>query len=347
MDDINKLKKKDLFIKYKNLNINKYSTKTKSQLISIIEEQLKNPNQTHNNIIYDKPIIKWVGGKTQIIDKIIESFPNEINNYHELFLGGGSVLLALLQNIEENKIKLNGNINAYDINETLISLYKNIQINPDNILIEIKKLIDIYSNIKDTVINRKPKNLLESMTSHESYFYWIRTLFNKLSQEQKNTPIGTAYFIFLNKTCFRGVYREGPNGFNVPFGHYKNPEIINEEHVKRISKLIKNVNFYCSSFEKSFEKINENDFIYLDPPYAPMNNTSFVGYTSSGFNLEQHNLLFLTCKKFKFLMSNADVELVKESFKDNKYKIKIILCKRSINSKNPESKINEVLISSY
>lgn len=294
---------------------------------------------------YEKPIIKWVGGKTQIIDKVMDLFPNTIYNYHEIFLGGGSVLLALLQKIKDNKITVNGSINAYDINETLINLYKNIQTKPDEVLVEIKKIIDIYNGIVDgSNGNRKPCSLSEAITSQESFYYWIRKQFNNLSQTYKNTPLGTSYFIFLNKTCFRGMYREGPNGFNVPFGNYKNPEIINEEHVKRVSILIKDVNFYCSNFESSFEKINKKDFVYLDPPYAPENNKSFVGYTSSGFNLDQHNLLFNNCKKFNFLMSNADVDFVKEHFKDNNFIIKIISCKRSINSKKPDSKTNELLI---
>jgi DNA adenine methylase len=296
-------------------------------------------------IIYEKPLIKWVGGKTQIIDKVIENFPTEINNYHELFLGGGSVLFALLQNVDKKKIKLTGTINAYDINETLINVYKNIQNKSKTVLLEIKKLITVFNDLNGDIINRKPKDLKDATTSQESYYYWTRLQFNKLSQKDKNTPLGTAYFIFLNKTCFRGVYREGPNGFNVPFGHYANPEIINEEHVKTISKLIKNVNFIHSKFENSFEKIKENDFIYLDPPYAPENEKSFVSYTSTGFNLEQHNLLFSMIKKFKgkILMSNADVKLVKDAF-PLPYETKIISCKRSINSKKPGTKTNEVLI---
>jgi len=328
----------------------KSKSKSKNKIIS--DENIKSKSEkinkkSVNNIIYEKPIIKWLGGKTQIIHKIIENFPTEINNYHELFLGGGSVLIALLQNIHEKNIIINGVVNAYDINETLINMYKNIQNNPNEIILEINKIIKIYNNLDGDIINRKPLNLSEAKTSQESYYYWIRQQINKLTQTEKNTIIGTSYFIFLNKTCFRGLYREGPNGFNVPFGHYTNPEIINNEHVIRISKLIKNVNFYCLKFEKSFKKINKNDFLYLDPPYAPVNDISFVGYTSSGFNLEQHNLLFLKCKKFKFLMSNADVDLVNNNFNDSKYTITKILCKRSINSKNPGSKINEVLIKSY
>ncbi len=317
---------------------------TKLIIESIIESITEPIIKIDKDILYEKPIIKWVGGKTQIIDKVIDNFPTEMDNYHELFLGGGSVLIALLQNVKNKRILINGSINAYDINETLINMYKNIQKKATKVLLEIKKLINIYNNIEGVVINRKPKNIQESKTSQESYYYWLRQQFNKLSQEEKNTPLGTAYFIFLNKTCFRGVYREGPSGFNVPFGHYLNPEIINEEHIKTISLLIKDVNFRCMSFERSFEKVHKNDFIYLDPPYAPENDKSFVGYTANGFDLVQHNLLFDLCKKHKFLMSNADVELVKNSFKDKQFTIKIISCKRSINSKKPNSKTNEVLI---
>ena len=313
---------------------------------------------------YTKPLIKWIGGKTQIIDLVIKKFPKEINNYHEPFLGGGSVLFALLDNIKNNKIKIkeNGSINAYDFNETLINIYKNIKSNFDGLYDEIKKYIDIYNSIPvdNEEINRKPKNLEEAIVSQESYYYWIRIQFNKLSQLEKNSLIGSSYFIFLNKTCFRGMYREGPNGFNVPFGNYKNPEIINYEHLKYISNLIQPVNFIHSSFENSFTKFNKedfkddlkDDFVYLDPPYAPETEKSFVGYTADGFSLEQHNLLFKLMKEkqenqVKFLMSNADVDLVKNSFSNLIYTIEIISCKRSINSKKPNSKTNEVLISNF
>ena len=233
------------------------------------------------------------------------------------------------------------------MNETLINMYKNIQNKSDEILVEINKLIEDYNSINGTEKNRKPETIEEAKTSQESYYYWIRNVFNKMTTTDKNNPIGSAHFIFLNKTCFRGMYREGPNGFNVPFGNYKSPEIINEKHLEKVSKLIKNVKFIHSDFEKSFKKINKNDFIYADPPYVPENAKSFVGYTSDGFNLEKHKILFDLCKKHNFVMSNSDTDLVKNSFDDNtKYDIKIISCRRAINSKKPDSKTNEVIIKS-
>ncbi len=305
-----------------------------------------------------KPIIKWVGGKTQIIDKIMEKFPREINNYHELFLGGGSVLIALLESNESNIINISGSINAYDINKTLIHMYINIRDRPLELYQYIKKLKYHYNKVNiNNGGTRKPLHINE-ITSKESFYYWTRYKFNKL--KDKTTVRGSALFIFLNKTCFRGVYREGPKGFNVPFGNNKNPEIINKQHIIKLSELIKNVNFYHMDFEQSFNivqstfnsNINNNqkfDFIYLDPPYAPINSTSFVNYTSDGFNFDKHKKLFeltrnIASKNCKFIMSNADTELVRQEFNNSKYKIITILCKRAINSKNPESKVNEVLI---
>lgn len=293
---------------------------------------------------YNKPLIKWVGGKTQIIDLIINNFPKKINNYHELFIGGGSVLISLLENINSNKISIKGTINAYDINQTLISFYNNVKNKPNEIIEKIKKLIDIYNNIEIMNGNQKPVNYNEALQSKESYYYWIRKEFNKLNQEEKNGVIGTSYFIFLNKTCFRGLYREGKNGFNVPFGNYKNPEIINPNHLLYISNLIKNVNFTCSNFIESFKKIKKNDFVYLDPPYYPENDKSFVSYTSNGFNLDDHNKLFELCKNYKFLMSNSNVQYVKDKFKGDNFIINIIDCKRNINSKKPNSMTKEVII---
>ena len=284
-----------------------------------------------------KPFLKWVGGKTQIIEQVLEHFPQEITNYHEPFLGGGSVLLAVLST------KKPGTVYASDLNINLIGLYKNIQSNLPSFLEELKALTTAFTNCKGTEVNRSPKSL-EEATSQESYYYWIRNTFNALSKEERLTPKASAMMLFMNKTCFRGVYREGPKGFNVPFGHNKNPAVYDEAHLKQISALIKNVVFTCQGFEESLKKVTPTDFVYLDPPYAPENETSFVSYTADGFSLENHNKLFKLCKATKFLMSNADVKLVKDAF-PAPYKTKIISCKRRINSKDPSAVSNEVLIS--
>jgi DNA adenine methylase len=317
-----------------------------------------------------KPCIKWVGGKTQIIKQLLSIFPYKINNYHEPFLGGGSVLLALLTCIKAKIIKINGNIYASDINTNIIGLYINIQKQPHKLINEINKLKKEYFSITGSTVNRKAGNLKEALTSKESYYYWIRNKFNNLSQIERTTIYGSSLLLFINKTCFRGLYREGPNGFNVPYGNYKNPKIIEEKHILSISTLIKDVHFnYCIngdiplflkdyktpniyhdySYSKALINIKCKDFIYFDPPYAPETKTSFVNYNSKGFNLIEHKKFFNICNmlndiNIKFIMSNSYVELVKQYFPITKYTIKVILCKRSINSKNPESKTNEVII---
>jgi len=299
-----------------------------------------------------KPILKWVGGKTQIIDKLIQEFPSEINNYYEIFLGGGSVLLALLTYIKNGIINIQGNIYAYDINETLIYIYKNIQSNHNDLYNELQKIIIEFNSCKNEIdddINRKPLTIEEAKKNKENYYYWIRFLYNNLND--KKTIIGSAMFIFLNKTCFRGVFRIGPNGFNVPYGHYKNPEIINKNHLDIINDLIQNVIFECIDFNISLISDNYqiNDFIYLDPPYAPEKTTSFVKYTENGFDINNHNKLFtlihkLTEKNIKIILNNSDVSLIRDNFTNDIYNITSILCKRSINSKNPDAKSNEVII---
>jgi DNA adenine methylase len=301
-----------------------------------------------------KPILKWVGGKTQIIDSLIVDFPREINNYHEAFLGGGSVLLTLLSYVKSGIIKISGNIYAYDLNEPLIYIYKNIQMQPIELYDAIKTIITEFNECGDGEINRIPINIEEAKKARENYYYWSRSKYNKLSATDKRSVFGSAMFIFLNKTCFRGLFRVGPNGFNVPYGHYTNPEIINKEHLEEIHHLIKDVRFECCDFTTSLmpTNIEQGDFLYLDPPYAPETETSFVGYTENGFNIDNHNRLFhlihiLTEAKHKIMLSNADVRLVSDNFANEKYDTTYILCKRSINSKNPDAKAKEVIIRNY
>lgn len=275
-----------------------------------------------------KPLLKYVGGKTQILDKLIPEFPTEINNYHEIFVGGGSVLLAVIS----SKINIEGNMYAYDLNETLINFYLDVQSKPNEFFDEISNLIDSFNNCNDIGCTK------------EEFYYQIRTQYNKIN----NCLLRSAMFLFLNKTGFRGLYRVGPNGYNVPYGHYKNPKIIDKEHLLEVSNLIRKVIFRVADFKYSMTNIAKGDFLYLDPPYASNDNKAFVGYNKNGFN--EHLSLFKIChelknKDIRFILSNSDAKLVTDSFIG--YDITIVSCKRKINSKNPESKVNEVIIKSF
>lgn len=304
-----------------------------------------------------KPLLKWVGGKTQILEKIIGEFPTNIKNYHEIFIGGGSVLFGLLHLIKTGTIQVQGTINAYDLNSDLVNMYKIVQTKPKKLFKEITNIINIYNEIEDNdgIKNKKPTKLEEALTSKESYYYWIRKQYNSKTEKgktitEKDLIKNAAMFIFLNKTCFRGLYRTGPNGFNVPFGNYKNPSIIDKDHLIAISNLLTNVKFHNLDFTQSLKLVNSGDFVYMDPPYAPENDTSFVAYTDAGFGIESHNELFKLSKELNktnkyFIMSNADVKLVRDNFTG--FKIESIECKRAINSKNPGAKTKEVIIKSF
>jgi len=299
-------------------------------------------------IKFQKPFLKWVGGKIQHIHQIMNGFPNTIENYHEIFLGGGSVLLALLSLQKMGKIQIKGNIYAYDLNNQLIQVYRDVQSNKDALIACVEKYKNEYGGcptVERGTANRKPMNEVEAKTSKESYYYWMRKKFNELTELSVEN---SALFIMLNKTGFRGVYREGPNGYNVPFGHYKKtPMIISKSEIDNISELIKYVIFIDADFVKSICNATKGDFVYLDPPYAPKNRTSFVGYTENGFNIDMHKKLFkltkaLTTNNIKFAMSNSNVELVKKSFAG--YILTVIVARRAIHSKNPGAKTTDVLI---
>ena len=305
------------------------------------------PVKTQPANLIVKPPLKWVGGKTQIIEQVLALFPKTMKNYVEPFLGGGSVLLALLSS--RNHIQISCNIKASDTNPNTIGLYQNIQSHIDELIRELTELMATYSAIEGTIVNRKATEE-EATSSRESYYYWVRSTFNALSQEEKIKPKGSAYLLFLNKTCFRGLYREGPHGLNVPFEkQHQHPTVFEEAHLRQVSVLIQGVIFTCQSFEAALSTVEEGDFVYLDPPYAPETATSFVGYNADGFSGEAHELLFNTChtlsdKKVKLLMSNADVPLVKDAFLTSMYETRTIEVRRAIHSKKPGAKTNEVLI---
>ena len=267
-----------------------------------------------------KPFMKWVGGKTQILDKVLSKFPQtrDIGDYHEPFVGGGSVLLGVLSN---QSIKITGKVYASDLNPHLINLYKKVQTDPEDLLKNFDKIVEDYKKSPDK----------------SEFYYDIRKRFN-----QEHLP---EQFIFLNKAGFRGLYREGPNGFNVPFGHYKTPPTLDRDNLMKISALIKDVVFAVQDFKSSMGRFQIGDFVYLDPPYAPIDETSFVKYTEKGFTKDDHEKLFEMCKGTKFLLSNADVPYVRNHFVGDAYDIEVITCRRAINSRNPGSKVDKVLIS--
>jgi DNA adenine methylase len=277
-----------------------------------------------------KPILKWVGGKTQLIDTIVPLFPRVIQNYYEPFVGGGSVLLAVLANRD---IAIHGNIYATDANAPLIGLYKNIQTNH----------IALFDNLQ---------TMIAEYNDSPEYYYAVRERYNAMTMDNKCSVAGSALFLFINKTCFRGMFRlNRTGGFNVPFGNYKHPEIINRSHLEEIHNLIQPVIFGCCDFETTMKKMTVGDFAYLDPPYVPENNTSFVGYTSDGFDGNTHTRLFDLCKASpgSFVMSNSDTEFLRGKFTetDDKYHIRTVECRRRINSKRPNATTNEIILTNY
>lgn len=289
-----------------------------------------------------KPIIKWVGGKSQLLDKIIPLIPPQINHYYEPFIGGGSLLLHLLSN--------NHNIQHYhasDLNPNLICVYQMIQSNPQELINELDKISKDYHSITQQKGNKKPKTMNDALTSQESYYYFTRNLFN---QRKEYDPLKAAQFIFLNKTGFRGLYRTGPNGFNVPFGHYTNPTILDKKHIEDMSDLIKNVHFSVCDYQSATQNAQPGDFVYLDPPYAPIKTTSFVSYIQKEFD---HKQFVQDCcdlhnnKNVKFLMSNSNAPAILNHFNHDDYHCLQTDARRAINSKKPQSTAKEILVFNY
>jgi DNA adenine methylase len=214
-------------------------------------------------------------------------------------------------------------VRASDNNPHLVALYKQVQRDPDLLHLAVERLFRLYD---------------QSGTEKEAFYYEQRERFRTLPACIEKS----ALLIFLNKTCFRGLYREGPHGFNVPYGHYKTtPKPPTLEELRAVQSLIKDVEFTACDFREALEhvKTTGKDFVYADPPYAQETKTSFKEYTKGGFDQE---LLFKELSKTMFVMSNANVPCVAEFFKD--YEILYIKARRAIHSKRPDATTTEVLV---
>lgn len=295
-----------------------------------------------------RPFVKWAGGKNKLILQIEQYYPkelkeNKIDVYIEPFVGGGAILIDILKKYNIKKAY------AFDINKNLINCYNIIKDKVESLVLELKKLEEEYLKLDDE--NRK------------EYYYDIRKKYNSINIENENEALEkTTYFIFLNKTCFNGLYRENRRGqFNVPIGKYKNPTIFDEENLIELSKLIKNVTFINGDYRESYKYIEENTFIYFDPPYRPINKTSsFTSYSKEDFNDENQKKLGEYFRKINDNNSNVKLMLSNSNPKNNNekddffeqiyngFKINEIKANRMINSnKEKRGKISELLIINY
>lgn len=287
-----------------------------------------------------KPFLKWVGGKGQLIDKIEKFYPfdNKINKYAEPFIGGGAVLFDILNKFELEKIYIS------DVNIELLNCYKVIKE-------KVQKLVDKLKVFENEF-------LVKDKEDRKIYYYEKREQFNKLKLENNSEEVKrAALMIFLNRTCFNGLYRVNKKGlFNVPMGDYKNPKICDEENLINISEKLKNVDIIYGDYKKSYDFIDKNTFVYFDPPYRPLNQTSsFTSYTEYTFgDKEQIELSeyfkLLNEKGAKLLLSNSDPknENIEDNFFDDLYKefdISRIEASRAINSNGGKrGKITEILV---
>jgi len=271
-----------------------------------------------------KPFLKWAGGKRKLLPKIIELSPNNYSTYHEPFIGGGALLLYL----RPDEAMIN------DLNSQLMEIYKVIRDNVEELIDELKK----HKNNKE-------------------YFYKIRILDRRDDFKSLPETVRAARIIYLNKTCYNGLFRVNKKGyFNVPFGKYKNPEIINEDNLRAVSEYLRgnNIEILNTDFEEALKGTKKGDFVYLDPPYHPINETSnFTNYTDDGFGQNEQLRLKKVCddlneKGCSFLLSNSYTPFIREMYRDyEKYTITVQM-PRSINCKaSSRGKINEVLIKNY
>ena len=287
-----------------------------------------------------RPFIKWVGGKTQLLPEIRQRYPENITRYCEPFVGGGAVLFDVLQTFHPNEVLIN------DINPELINLYENIRDNCEPLI----QLLEYFQ-----------KEYLETPEADRQNLYLgKRATYNHFIEERnpEHNLEKAALFISLNKTCFNGLYRVNRNGlFNVPFNRAKNPLICDSENIRECSQLLQNVQMHVGDYSYCRDFIDENTFVYLDPPYRPLTeSSSFTSYNENGFSDVQQIELgnFITEMAHKGAMivaSNSDPHNANEQdeFFDNLYadfNIERVQAARMVNSNaRRRGPINELLIS--
>ena len=286
---------------------------------------------------FAKPFLKWAGGKTQLLREIGSRLPEglktgEIDTYVEPFVGGGAVFFHIAQKYPALK-----QFYLIDINLYLVNCFNEIKNNVDTLIDELRSL--------ETAFLRKRSG---------------RKVFYNEIRDQFNRDCSPAKLIFLNKTCYNGLFRVNKAGlFNVPSGDYKNPTICNEDNLRNASSVLKKAEIICCDFKTSQDYITETTFVYLDPPYRPLSSTaSFTSYSKEDFGNEEQIRLAKFCREInnmgaKFLLSNSDPknEDPEDHFFEDKYKgfeIDRVKATRAINCKaNGRGQINELIITNY
>lgn len=291
-------------------------------------------------MIIAKPFVKWVGGKTQLLDEIRKYYPSQMDKYCEPFVGGGAVLFDVLSCLAPKEVLIN------DINGELINTYCQIKTNCGD-------LIDLLADLQERYWN-------SSLEENKSLFLEKRERFNslKVNGNKKANLEKAVLFIFLNKTCFNGLFRVNSKGlFNVPFNNAKKPLLCDVENLKACSELLQNVKMSVGNYAQCKDFIDSKTFVYLDPPYRPLTETAaFTSYNENGFgDKEQIELAQfieeISERKAIVVTSNSDPKNVSENdnFFDRLYKkfsIKRVSASRMINSNaKKRGAINELLIS--
>ena len=274
-----------------------------------------------------KPFVKWAGGKRQLIPILSQHIPNNFGSYFEPFLGGGAILFHVLTE------KPNQRCSVSDLNSNLVLSYITIRDKVDELISSLKK---------------HSKNYFKNSSS---YYYDVR------NSDPKSQVEKTARLIFLNRTCFNGLYRVNSKGkFNVPLGRYTNPNIVNEENLLAVSHALKSkkISIACRDFSSILDDVRKNDFVYFDPPYQPVSKTAnFTSYTNRDFTYADLGRLCELCEKLnskgcKFMLSNSNSKEVREIFSNNSWKIKKIEANRAINSDSKKrTGHSELLIKNY